>query len=179
MITEEQIDWERLKNPHPLFKVFKMDEKNPIEFWRKFVELSRMFKNKYLYLSDEYRSDTVVRQLLGSLFNGGHINLNYEIGDFQGIICFREIIPEYKCEMTFKLWDKRAWNREFARAGKELIDLVMDSFGLKRIGTSTPDKRLVKMARIAGFKEEGEQPNSFRWKGKNYSTYFLGKVKED
>ena len=179
MITEKDIDWEKLKNPHPLFKVFRMDEKNPIEFWRKFVEFSRMMKNKYLYTSDEYRNDATIQQMLLAYFSGIHINILYEIGNFQGIIAFLDIQPQHKCSVMLKPWDKRIWTKEFARAGKDLVDLIMDSFKLRRMSTSSADERIVKMAKIAGFNVEGERPYAFKWKGKLYTLYELGKVREE
>ena len=56
---------------------------------------------------------------------------------------------------------------------------IAKTFRLKRMSTSTADERIVKMARLAGFEEEGTQSYTFKWKGKLYPTFLLGKTVEE
>jgi len=54
----------------------------------------------------------------------------------------------------------------------------MKEFKLKRINTRTADPKVVKMARMAGFKIHGKLPLEFKWKNKFYTEYILGKTEE-
>lgn len=178
MIDEKDIPWERLEKPHELFKVFRTDEENPIEFWRKFVELTRMLKNKYLYLSDEYRDEDCIKSLLGSFLYGHPFSIFYEVGDFQGLIGFTKIRAGHRCGLLFKIWDKKIYSKELVKACRDLTDLYMDTFQLKRMAVESPDEKMVKGAKLLGFQVEGKEPLGFKWKGKFYDNYLLGKVRE-
>jgi RimJ/RimL family protein N-acetyltransferase len=80
--------------------------------------------------------------------------------------------------MTLKLIDPKIWGRDFVRGSQKLIRNFMDEFRLKRISIETADRRIVRMAEMAGFKYEGERPNDLRWDGKYYDKYFLGLYEE-
>ncbi|MGY5873862.1 MAG: GNAT family protein, partial [Candidatus Thorarchaeota archaeon] len=88
-------------------------------------------------------------------------------------------IPGFKCAMSLNLLDKKIWGKEFIRAGRKLIEMYMDEFSLKRISTQTADPKIVRMAKMVGFKEEGERPLSFMFNQKLYPTYLLGLIKEE
>lgn len=178
MVNIEKIDWKKLKNPHPLFKTYKPDEEDPIKFYKKLERLKKHLENRYLYTSDEYRSKENIHVTVMNYFAGHTFSIFYEIGDFQGLMGFTNIIPEYKCDVTIKLWDEKIWSKEFARAAKNLIDLYMKEFKLKRMSSETADEKIIKMSEMAGFKVEGQQPYGFKWKGKFYDLYLLGKTKE-
>ena len=127
-----------------------------------------------MWLSDEYRTPQAIEALTQSYFVAYVPTLFYEAGDFQALIGFINIHPESKCDMTLTVIDKDIWSRDFVRASKNLMDLVMKEFRLKRISTDTPDLRIVKMAKMAGFHDEGERPDDFKWDGKYYTRYILG-----
>lgn len=179
MVNIEKINWDKLKSPHPLFKIFKPDEKDPIEFYKKVGRLKKMLKEKHLYLSDEYRHDTGIEAVIHNYFSNLSFNIFYEIGGFQGLLGFLNILPEFKCGLTLKLWDKQVWSKEFVRASEKLLDLYINEFKLKKISTRSPDEKIVRMAEMVGFEVEGEQPYEFKWKGKFYTDYLLGKIKEN
>lgn len=161
---QNQIDWERLANPSPLFRIF-MPTKEKIDFFKE------KLMNEYLYLPDEKRNPFAINQLIFFYFSGG--NIVYEIGEMDGICEFLNIMPEYKCSSSMKIWNPEKWGATGAREGRELINLIIDSFKLKRISTESPDPIMAKMAKILGFKEEGKEQKAFRWNGEFYDNYKL------
>ena len=172
----KEIDWEKLKNPDPMFKLFTPTSAEPTDpFYLKVSKLQRMLMKQPLWLSDEYRSEPTIREAVHNYFSGNTFNVFYEAGDFQGLVGFKNIIPEFKCEMTFKIWDKSLWSKTLVRAGRDLTELYMKEFKLKRISSATADDRIRRMAEMIGFVVEGKQPNSFKWNNKFYPLILLGK----
>lgn len=178
MIDIQALNWKALKNPGEPFRLFKPDEEDPIHFYRKIERFKKMLMDKYLYLSDEYRDEHAIEGIIARYFSNMTFTVFYEIGAFQGLMGFQDIIPEWKCELTLKLWDKKAWNSKFLRSAKQLVDLYMNEFQLKRMSTSSPDPVIVKMAKKAEFEDEGEIPFGFKWKGQFFTNYLLGKYRE-
>ena len=133
---------------------------------------------KYLYTSDEYRSKDAINLSVNKMLFGPYTNIFYEIGDFQGLIVFAHIIPEHKAELIFKIWDKDAFSKDFLRASRKLVDLVMDEFKLARVTTHSADPKMVRMAKMVGMKQEGESPQDTKWNGKLFTSYTLGLVRE-
>ena len=171
------IDWEKLKDPDPMFKPFSpVDSTDPTDpFYKKVSRLQTLLMKRPLWLSDEYRTPQAINALATSYFSGLAFNIFYEIGDFQGLIGFQNILPEFKCAMTFKIWDKDLWGKTLVRAGKNLVELFIREFRLKRISSVTADDRIKRMAEMIGFEVEGEQPDAFRWNNKFYPLILLGK----
>lgn len=169
----EKVQWDKLRNPSPLFTIFHPTEE-------KLTALVSKYMNNFLYAADEERDPARLWRHIAHYFppNGyplpPTLSLFYEIGKFDGILGFHEIHPSYKCSATIELWNPKLWGTEFARELKDLVNLVIDEFYLKRMDASSPDKRMVKMAKIAGFKTEGAQKNAFMWDGKLYTLYRLG-----
>jgi len=173
----KDIDWERLKEPHPMFTPFvPKDPADPTDpFYRKVSRLQTLLMKRPLWLSDEYRTEQGIDAIIDSYFRGYRFNIFYEAGDFQALIGFMDILPEFKCEITLKLIDKHLWGADFVRASKELVELFMKEMRLKRISIETADKRIVKMAKMVGFVDEGKRPNDLRWENRFYNKYLLGK----
>jgi hypothetical protein len=176
MISEKDIKWDLLESPAECFKVFRPDKDNPIEFYKKLTRFEKMLKGKYLYLSDEYRNEITIRSLMHNYLYEVPFSIFYEIGDWQGLIGFTKIRPEHRCGLLFKIWDKKVFNKSMVRACRDLTDLFMDQFKLKRMAVESPDERMVKGAKMLGFKVEGEEPYGFKWKNKFYTNFLLGKV---
>ena len=175
----KEIDWERLKNPDPMFKLFTPVSAEPTDpFYLKVSKLQRLLMKRPLWLSDEYRTAKGIDAIIYSYFSGFTFNVFYEAGDFQALIGFMNIQPEFKCEMTLKLIDADLWGADFVRVSKELVELFIEQFRLKRISIETADERIVRMAKMAGFEDEGERPNDLMWEGKYYKKYILGKYGE-
>ena len=175
----KQIDWERLKNPDPMFKLFTPTSAEPTDpFYLKVSKLQRLLMKRPLWLSDEYRTPKGIDAIIYSYFSGFTFNVFYEAGDFQALIGFMNIQPEFKCEMTLKLIDADLWGADFVRVSKELVELFIEQFRLKRISIETADERIVRMAKMAGFDGEGKRPNDLMWEGKYYEKYILGKYGE-
>lgn len=176
----KEIDTERLINPAPNFRLFLPenpdDPKDP--FYEKVAKLQTLLIKRPLWLSDEYRTRRATDIIIESYFSGFTFNVFYEVGDFQALIGFMNILPQFKCEMTLKLVDPKVWGADFVRSSKELIDLFMKELRLKRISIETADERIVRMARMAGFEEEGFRPDDLRWDKKFYDKYLLGKYGE-
>ena len=177
MTEEVQVDWERLQNPPEPFKLIRPDY-NDIEFHKKIIKLKDHLMNKYLETSDEYRNEPYLDYVIkGGFFGWG--TAMYEAGDMDALVGFINPNMGFKCGLSLSLLDKKIWGKEFVRAGKKLVDMYMDEFQLKRIGTQTADPKIVKMAKMVGFKDEGTRPFSFQWNGKFFPTYLLGLTKEE
>ena len=168
-ITLEQA--ERLRRPNKTFRLFQPTEE-------KLKELAIHLMKEELYIPDEKRNWQSIYGLISYYTSPTYPHLFYEIGDYQGLIGFMDIIPEYKALLLWKMWDKNVWNKTFARHGIEIINLVMDTYKLKRLGTETADPKVVKMARMAGFIYEGSKVNEFMWNGKLHDRHILAKYGE-
>jgi hypothetical protein len=102
MIEEKDIDYQKLEHPDDrFFKVLKFE--NSPEFYFKINKFKRFLMEKYLYTSDEHRSESAVERGIANMFYGPHLNFYYEIGDFQGLIIFAKIIYGHKADMIFKI----------------------------------------------------------------------------
>lgn len=177
----EDIDWGKLRNPDPMFKLFKPEDSNsPTDpFYKKVSKLQTLLMKRPLWLSDEYRTPQAIGAIIHSYFSGFTFNVFYEAGDFQALIGFMNIQPEFKCEITLKLIDTNIWGADFVRASKELVELFIKEFRLKRVSIETADRRIVKMAGMAGFVSESDgRPYDLKWEGKFYTKYLLGKYGE-
>ena len=164
------VNWERLAHPTPMFKVYADPEPEEIR------SIVRRLKNDYLYAPDEIRDEGTLLRLVCSYWGGS--NLIYEVGEFQGILGFLDIVPGHKANVTLKLWGSERWGRDFVRETRTLVRLVMDEFRLVRLSTETPDPRVVQMAIMAGCAEEGVRPRDFKWNGDYYDTTILGLVRQ-
>lgn len=172
-----EVDWERLQNPPEPFKLIRPDY-NDIEFHKRIVRLKHHLLNKYLETSDEHRNE----QYLDYVIKGGFFGYGtamYEAGDFDALVGFINPIQGFKCNMSLNLIDKKIWGKEFIRASRKLIDMYMDEFKLKRISTQTADPKIVKVAKMVGFKIEGERPLDFMWNEHFFTTYLLGLTREE
>lgn len=168
-IDPKKIDWKRLDAPSSMIRAF-------VPTKDKMSALLNMLLDMPLYVPDEVRDPNKISVFLASCFSGNIFNRFYELGDFQGWMGFTNILPEYKCDIIFKLWDRNLWGLPFARELKSFINFFMKTFKLKRIGAATPDKIFIKMGRILGFKAEGTQKNAFMWEGKLYNNILLRKL---
>ena len=175
-----QVKWESLLNPNNTFKPFvPQDINNPNDpFFKKVAKLQTLLRKRPLWLSDEYRTTQGINAILHSYFSGYTFNVFYEAGDYDALLGFMNIHPEFKCEMTLKLINPKIWGADFVRASKDLIELFMKEMRLKRVSIETADRRIVRMAKMAGFVDEGERPNDLRWDGRYYNKYLLGKYGE-
>jgi len=177
MEEELQVDWNLLKNPPEPYKLIVPDYES-IEFHKKLIILKEHLLTKYLETSDEHRNEKYVDYAI----KGGFFTLGtavYEAGEFQAVLGFVNIVPDFKCGMIFNLLDKKIWGKELVRASQELIDIYMEQFNLKRITAQTADPKIVKMCKMVGFKVDGECPKDFQWKGKLFPRYILGLTREE
>jgi len=173
--SAEKVAWDKVKRPNDLLKILEPNPKDPIEFEKKIVIFKNNLRDKYLYLSDQFRHPKTIDMLVHNYFyNRVIFHIFYELGDFQGIIGVTNIIPEFKAGVIFKIWDNNAWTPANARKIRELGDIIMKEFMLKRLSIQTPDRRMIKFGKIIGFNVEGEKPFDFKWDGRLYTTYMLG-----
>ena len=176
MIKEDDLDLQRLEHPDDrFFKVFRFED-SP-EFYFKFNKICSMMMKRYLYISDEYRTEETIKKIVGSYISGQAFSMFYELGDFQGLVGFTSMVPEYRCNFTFKIWDKDFYSKEMVRAIRNLTDFIMDTFRLVRMRTESPDPRMSKGAQLLGFEYEGTEKKGFKWCDKYYDLVSLGKVR--
>jgi RimJ/RimL family protein N-acetyltransferase len=155
---------------------FFYPESQEDEKLKKFV--SYLMK-KDRYVSDELRNYDTLWQMVFSIFYGGKINLVFQIGDFQGMIGFLDIIPGWKCRLMFKIWDKAIWNKQNIRDGRKLVDRMFDKFDLIRMEVHSADPVMFKMSKMFGFKEEGRMLKAFKWDGKIYDLALFSRIMEE
>jgi len=168
-ISTEQAKYERLMQPSSMFRIFVPNEE-------KIKLLSDKLLHEYLYLSDEYREPQRIQGVL-QLYLSGIASILYELPNFGGLIGFINIIPEYKAEITFKLWDLKLWGPTFLRELRDLTEMMMDELRLIRLYSNTPDKKMEKMAHLCGFKTECAQRYGFRWNERYYPLKLLAKTR--
>jgi len=145
----------------------------------KIKELASRLMNDYLYLSDEFRDWKIIYKILFNNISNKKSNDFWEIGEFGGILGFTGILEGWKCGVTLKFWDKKLWGTKFVREARELIKEIMNKYNLKRISTSSPDERIVKMAKLVRFKVEGRFKCGFKWNNKFYTLHMLRILKEE
>ena len=171
------LDLNYLKSPSPLLHLFSPT----IE---KLQFIANKFATGFLYIPDELRSPQKVFELMAHLFPYAiepalrPFHVYYEIGRFDGLVGFTNIIPEYRCGSFLKIWNKDIWGPTLARDLTELADRFMQEYHIKRMELETADERMVKVAKICGLKQEGTKALGFRFDGKLYTSYMLRKLRK-
>jgi hypothetical protein len=168
-VTTEQARYERLMQPSSMFRIFVPNEE-------KIKLFSDKLLHEYLYLSDEFREPQRIYGLL-QVYLSGIASIFYELPKFGGLIGFINIIPEYKAEITFKLWDRTLWGPTFLRELRDLTGMMMNELRLIRLYSNTPDEKMERMAHLCGFKTECAQKYGFRWNGRYYPLKLLAKTR--
>jgi RimJ/RimL family protein N-acetyltransferase len=166
------INWEKIEaSPEP-FSIFRptFDDND------KTMDLYRKLLNTPLYLSDEYRTEQMAFNLLQYYFSG--INLFYEIGSWGGVFGLVNIRLPWKATMVVKLWDSSLWSKTLLKNGRQLLKTIMKELNLKKIESSTPDEKMTKVYKMAGFELEGIRKLSFCWDGVYYDDYLFGLMED-
>lgn len=158
-------------NEYTFFKLF-------VPTHEKIMSFGQRLMDEYLYMSDEDRDyDTIYQRINYYLVNGNH-NVLWEIGEYDGIIAFLNILPGHKANLLFKMWNPKVWTATFVRECKKFVNENMRELHLTRLESATADERIVRMAKPIGFEVEGIKKKNFMWNGKKYDEYILGLVKE-
>jgi len=144
---------------------------------KKINSLADKFYIGWLWLPDELRDKNGILGTINYLFpnltgtnQGSHVY--YEMGDFQGLLGFCNILPDHKCDLFFRIWDKAFWGPTVGRDLRMLVMCFMRGWGLRRISFQTPDIKSKRLAEFLGFQVEGTQKLGFKFDGK-YLTNFL------
>jgi len=135
-------------------------------------------KDRYLYLSDENRNEAWISMLIAAQMFGPRKSAWYEIGDWQGMIAVVDIIPGWRGEVLFKIWDKSAWGPDLCRDILELKNTLAREFGIRRFSIQTPDESMTKLVKFIGFEQEGQLKDAFMWDGKLYDLNCFSCMKE-
>ena len=173
-MNEIKPDWKLLEHPAEFFYLFRAKEEK-VKF------IAKELMEKKFNLSDEFRTYPSIYNMLGYYLNGYSYSFFYEIrkeDTMQALLGFTNVLPGFKCEVLLKWFSDDLWSRDFVRQSEKVMRLVMKEFQLKRLHTETADLRIRKMAKMAGFKDNGIKPNDFRWDGELFPTYQLGIVEE-
>ena len=162
----KKIDWKKFEAPSPLFKVLKRtEEKDKI--------IAHELMNGFLNLDDNFRNYESIYKSMNFYFYYS-FSIFYEIGEFQALLGLTNIIPRHKCDIMFKIFDKDFWGKDFVRELRSLLELYMKELELKRISAESPDPRIVRIAKMVGFKVEGIRNKDFKWDDKYYDNFLLG-----
>lgn len=156
------------------YKFFKLFE--PTEDKIKFF--GRKLMDEFLFLPDWERNYDSIYRVIFYYLSMPQKNLIYEIGDYDGILIFANIIPGFKCDLVCKIWNSGSWGANLVREAKDLISNTMDNLQLQRMETSPADPRMVRIGRMIGFKIEGCRKDSFLFDGKLYDNFILGLIKK-
>ena len=144
----------------------------------KIKALSKKLMDEPLYLSDEFRDYEFIHKMLFTGF-GNENNIFYEIGSFDGLIGFANIVPGFKCDIVFKLWNPKLWGFRFKTQVKQLIRAIMEKYDLKRIATESADERMTRMAKMCGFRTEGRFKHGFSWDKETYTLHKMRILREE
>lgn len=164
------VNWDKLRQPTDYFRIATMNDDQA-------VELCQHLKEDFLYVDDAFRNDEAIRSMLWGHFASGNC-LIYEIKDGRGYVGFTDIQPGYKANAMMKFWGTDIWGPSFIKQLRTLVSMVMEEFELRRISTESPDRRIVQLAKMVGFKVEGTRKNDFRWDGMLFDNTLMGYTKE-
>ena len=130
----------------------------------------------YLWTSDEYRNETTVSRIVAHYVTALNARL-YEYGDFDALLVIKGIIPGWKADVTLKIINPKFWGKQAVREFRQFLDYAFREFNLKRISTSTADSRMVAIARMGGFEEDGRYQYGFKWDNNYYDDIYLSIVR--
>lgn len=176
-VDKMTLDMEYLKNPSPLLHLF-------CPTIEKLRFIANKFQTGFLYAPDELRSSEKIVSLMAHLFPYAiepslrPFHVYYEIGNFDGLVGFTNIIPEYRCGSFLKIWNPEIWGPTLARDLTELADRFMQEYHIKRMELETADERMAKVAKICGLRQEGTKALGFRFDGKLYTSFMLRKLRK-
>jgi RimJ/RimL family protein N-acetyltransferase len=162
----KKIDWRKFEKPSPLFQVLQRTEK-------KDKKIAHELMNGFLNLDDQFRTYESIYKSMNFYFYYS-FSIFYEVGKFQALLGLTNIIPRHKCDIMLKIFDKDFWGRDFARETNSLLKLYMKELQLKRISAESPDPRIVRVAKMCGFKVEGIRDKDFKFNDKFYDNFLLG-----
>jgi hypothetical protein len=166
------VDQELLMRPTPNFALFHPTAE-------KMEALIKMFMERPLWMSDEFRTEEEVRANLIFYCGGSANSLFYEYGDFKAVVGLSGIAPGWKANVTFKLIDRTAFGRPMMKEGRRFLDTMMDAFKLRILHTETPDKTIAQIAEICQFNIDGARPLDFMWHGDLYDVILMSRMSQD
>jgi len=140
--------------------------------------LAKKLKEEKFYLSDEFRDYDSIWKIIKYYFFENQNSIWYEIGNFGGLLGFVSIIPGWRGELFFKLWNKKEWKLSTAKAIKNEINNIVKIFDLKRLGLESGDPVSVKMGKMFKFEIEGRQGLGFSWNKRLGTKYLLRYLKK-
>jgi len=165
---------EKQTNLPSMFKLFGGTEEERKE---KIMILAKHLKDGYLVLPDECRNYEYIYGKVIPYYNLP-AHLFYEIGEYSGLVGFTNIVMKQRADVLFKLWDKEVFGKTFVRQLDELLNTVVKELNLMWLNSITADERVVKLAKMVGFKVDGEREDDFTFDGENFKTYFLNRLGE-
>ena len=163
-----------LMRPQPLFSLCGLTSKEA-----SFLADKLMYEK--WYLQDKWRDIDTIEKFIYRYFSWAEetpFSLPYRIGVFDGVLVFREIIPNETCGMMLKLWGKHLWGPTLARETRTLIEMIMDKFNLRDIDTASGDPGSPKMVRCLGFEIKEVKKDGFIWNGESYDEFNFIKRRE-
>ena len=127
---------------------------------------------RFPYLPDKYRNEATVTKIIGELFNatnsvaveypGGYLILRWIGGGSADL---------FWIHLRGRL--KHSWRKWWLL----YIEAAMQILGIHRLTMMTADRRVARIARCLGFKEESVETSGFVWHGKVMPIFHL--VKEN
>jgi hypothetical protein len=132
-----------------------------------------MMHNK-LDISDELRHPDTIYALIFHCINNSSSNILYEVDDMKALLGITNILPKFKADVIFKVFDKSFFGFKFITQVKALFKSVMKEYELIRLNTVSPDPSMVRIAKMCGFEVEGMMPKNFMWASKLYTVAIMG-----
>ncbi len=94
----------------------------------------------------------------------------YKDDTLKGFWLMTGIEPDHQGRLLY--WSWGSWvSPEAVKELKADIFRNMRENSLRRVFAQTPDRRLIRLLKLVGFKEEGRFPKAYKFNGKLYSLY--------
>ncbi len=155
-----------------MFKLFEPTEE-------KIRMIGKHMMHNKLDISDELRHPDIIYPMIFYCCNNGNSNVLYEVEDMKALLGITNILPKFKADVIFKIFDKSFFGYPFIKQVRRLFRSVMREYGLIRLNTVTPDPKMVRVALMCGFEVEGMMPKNFMWNSKVYPLAIMGMQREE
>jgi hypothetical protein len=127
--------------------------------------------SRFPYLSDEYRTETGIDEMINGLFNSpSSMAVEYPGGYF----ILRGICDD-SAELVWVHFEGVPLGHEYVRAARKFLDEAIKVFDFERITLKTPVRRNMELAKAIGFKFSHTVDDGFSWRGIKMPHYHMEK----
>ena len=141
-------------------------------------EFSFNLMNKPMFLPDILRDVKRVMEVASATFDVScqPYALVDNSGKLGGVFYISDVVPEHEGVLYCWVWNRGVITPTTLRFVKEYIDSVAEEFILCRVVARTPDKKLCRLLRALGLKEEGRFKLGYRSGGRSHTLFQMRKL---